>query len=45
MTGMEIAVLFVSILASYSWGHISGYNEGVREGRRAVRKYYEGLNK
>ena len=45
MTGLEIFLMAFLPAAAYIFGYINGTDDGIKEGRRAVRKYYEGLNK
>ena len=45
MTGIELFILLVGPVITLLWGEHVGYTKGYREGRMAVRKYYEKVGK
>ncbi len=45
LTILIVAGICLANYLAFKWGQDCGYNDGYIEGRKAVRAYYESLNK
>lgn len=42
---IQIVAGCVALIATFYWGYAQGHQDGVLEGRKAVRKFYEQVGK
>jgi hypothetical protein len=45
LTILTVVVIAVALYFAFRWGQETGYDEGLVDGRKAVRKYYEQVGK